>query len=361
MELTLLWFIAIAVLFIGYFVLEGFDFGVGILMPIIGRRGRTPEEKEARRRVVLNTIGPVWDGNEVWLITAGGALFAAFPEWYATLFSGFYLPLLLILIALIARICAIEWRGKINSDRWRYWADMGIGLGSWLPAILWGVAFANIVNGVAIDADRKYVGGFFALLNPYALLGGLTTLSLFIFHGAVFLALKTAGEVRVEALAIARLMIAPVLVISGSWLLWTGFNAGEAVVWALIAAAVVALLIASAMVIIDSEGWAFLATVSTLILAFSAVFVALYPNVMPSTIDPAYSLTVENASSSHYTLVVMTWAAAFMLPIVLAYQGWTYWVFRKRLSIEQIPPSIGLSPQSPGTATSPGTQSATTP
>ena len=196
MELTTLWFILIAVLWMGYFVLEGFDFGVGVLLPVVARDDR-------ERRVVINTIGPLWDGNEVWLLVAGGATFAAFPEWYATLFSGFYLALFLILVSLIIRNVAFEYRGKRDSDNWRAWWDRAIIVGSFLPALLWGVAFGNIVRGVKIDADKEFVGSFFDLLNPYALLGGLVTLSLFVTHGAVFLSLKTLGDVRERARAMA--------------------------------------------------------------------------------------------------------------------------------------------------------------
>ena len=185
MELTTVWFALIAILWIGYFTLEGFDFGVGMLLPVVAKN-------DTERRVLYNTVGPLWDGNEVWVLTAGGATFAAFPEWYATLFSGFYLPLFLILLALIVRVVAFEWRGKIDDDRWRAWADRALIVGSWLPAVLWGVAFANIVRGVELDADHQYVGGFFALLNPFALLGGAVTALIFLTHGAIFLALNEA-------------------------------------------------------------------------------------------------------------------------------------------------------------------------
>jgi len=195
-ELTTLWFTLVAVLFIGYFVLEGFDFGVGILAPVLS-------EDDTDRRVVINTVGPVWDGNEVWLITAGGALFAAFPEWYATLFSGFYLPLLAILIALIVRGVAFEFRGKGDTVRWRARWDRALFWSSLLPAFLWGVAFASILRGVPLDADNEFAGSLLDLLSPYALLGGLTTLSLFLLHGAVFVSLKTDGDVRHRARALA--------------------------------------------------------------------------------------------------------------------------------------------------------------
>ncbi|NLU82354.1 cytochrome d ubiquinol oxidase subunit II [Rhodococcus sp. HNM0569] len=343
MGLPEFWFILIAVLFTGYFVLEGFDFGVGMLMPIIGKRSRP--DGEVRRRVVLNTIGPVWDGNEVWLITAGGALFAAFPEWYATLFSGFYLPLLIILVALILRICAIEWRGKIDDPAWRRRADWGIVIGSWVPAFLWGVAFANIVRGVEINEDKQVLSPLWDLLNPYALLGGLTTTLAFALHGAVFLALKTAGEVRTDAVSWARRLAIPTLVVAAVFVLWTQFAHGSGWTWVPLVLAAVALVGVVALVRIDSEGWAFVLTTIAIIGTVVLLFGSLFPDVMPSTLDPAFSLTVDNASSSHYTLVVMTWAAVLITPVVLIYQGWTYWVFRQRISTEQIPPSVGLQIQ----------------
>ncbi|MFD1810606.1 cytochrome d ubiquinol oxidase subunit II [Rhodococcus gannanensis] len=342
MGLQELWFILIAVLFIGYFVLEGFDFGVGMLMPVLGRSKNGSADNDTRRRVVLNTIGPVWDGNEVWLLTAGGALFAAFPEWYATLFSGFYLPLLLILVALIVRVCAIEYRGKIDDATWRSRWDWGIILGSWVPAVLWGVAFANIVRGVAIDENRQVVSGFFDLLNPYALLGGATTAIVFALHGAVFIALKTADEVHEDAVKLASRLSIPAVVIAGAFVLWTQLAYGKGWTWILVGIAAAALLGVVALTAVAREGWAFVLTTVAVIGAVVLLFASLYPNVMPSTISDDYSLTIYNASSSPYTLKVMTWAAAFMTPVVLIYQGWTYWVFRKRISTAHIPPSIGL-------------------
>jgi cytochrome bd ubiquinol oxidase subunit II len=327
MTLADLWFLLIAVLWTGYFVLEGFDFGVGMLLPVLGR-------DEPRRRVLINTIGPVWDGNEVWLIVAGGATFAAFPEWYAALFSGFYLPLLIILLALIGRGVAFEYRGKVDSARWRRNWDVVIVLGSLVPALLWGVAFGNIVRGVKLSAAHLYVGSFFDLLNPYALLGGLTTLALFAFHGAVFVALKTTGAVRADAWRLAgRLGLIAVPVAAG-FLLWTQLSRGD------LASGVVALVAAGALVAAllahraGREGWAFLGTAVTIAAATAALFLALYPDVLPSTVDAANSLTVHNASSTPYTLKIMTWVAVAFTPIVLLYQGWTYWVFRKRIGVE---------------------------
>ncbi|MCA2219304.1 cytochrome d ubiquinol oxidase subunit II [Jidongwangia harbinensis] len=333
MELTTVWFALIAVLWAGYFLLEGFDFGVGILLPVLARDDR-------ERRLMINTIGPVWDGNEVWLLVAGGATFAAFPEWYATLFSGFYLPLLLILVALILRGVAFEYRGKVDDDRWRRRWDACIIGGSLAPALLWGVAFGNILRGVPLDTRHEYVGGFVNLLNPYALLGGLTTLTLFTLHGAVFLALKTDGEVRHRAGRLAALLGGPVIAIAGGFLLWTGVRHGDPAGWALSGAAALALAGGVAATQFRREGWAFLATGATIVLATFALFVTLFPNVLPSSLADANSLTVTNASSTPYTLTVMTWVAVAFTPIVLAYQGWTYWVFRKRLTAEQIPAAV---------------------
>ncbi|HHX86072.1 MAG TPA: cytochrome d ubiquinol oxidase subunit II [Actinomycetales bacterium] len=343
MGLQELWFVLIAVLFLGYFLLEGFDFGVGILMRVLGRGPDTPE-RDRRRRAVLNTIGPVWDGNEVWLLVAGGAMFAAFPEWYATLFSGFYLPLFLILLALIFRAVAIEFRGKVDDAAWRRRWDHAIFWGSVVPALLWGVAFANIVRGVAIDADKQVTGTLFDLLNPYGLLGGLVTLGVFTLHGAVFLGLKTSGDLRAEAVRIARFLAPVVLVLGGIFAVWTQLAHGHAWTWAAVAVAAAALVGVVAAVAADREGWAFAGTSLAITAVVVLLFGSLFPDVMPTTLADGVSLTVENASSSHYTLVVMTWAAAFLTPVVLVYQGWTYWVFRARISEDHIPPSIGLRP-----------------
>jgi cytochrome d ubiquinol oxidase subunit II len=345
MSLPEFWFFIIAFFFVGYFVLEGFDFGVGMLMPILGRHP-DPVTGEKRRRAVLNTIGPVWDGNEVWLITAGGALFAAFPEWYATLFSGFYLPLLLILVALILRICAIEWRGKIDNPVWRRRCDIGIGIGSWVPAVLWGVAFANIVRGVAIDENKKVTAGFFDLLNPYALLGGVTMAVVFALHGAVFIALKTSGDVHEDSVKMAAWLSVPAVLVGGAFALWTQLAYGKTWTWVLFAVAAVALLLVVALTAKVREGWAFVFTCIAIVAVVVLLFASLFPNVMPSSTDAAFDLTIANASSSPYTLTVMTWAAAFAAPVVLGYQAWTYWVFRQRISSAQIPDSIGLSVKS---------------
>ncbi|MFF2083573.1 cytochrome d ubiquinol oxidase subunit II [Nocardia sp. NPDC058176] len=336
MTLQLFWFVLIGVLFTGYFVLEGFDFGVGMLMPILGRGS------DRRRRVVLNTIGPVWDGNEVWLITAGGAMFAAFPEWYASLFSGFYLALLLLLVALILRICAIEYRAKINDPKWRAWCDVGIGIGSWIPALAWGWVFANIVRGVPLNEKKQIVGSVWDLLSPYALLGGLATGVLFALHGAIFLVLKTGGEVRDDAQRAARLLLIPTVLIVGGFGLWTQLAYGTWWTWIALGAAVLGLVVAAGSTAVSRDGWAFLGTTLTVAAATALLVGSLYPNVLPSTIDPAFDLTIDNASSTPYTLKVMSWAAVLATPVVLLYQGWTYWVFRQRLTVDQIPAPTGL-------------------
>ncbi|BBZ33814.1 cytochrome d ubiquinol oxidase subunit II [Mycolicibacterium confluentis] len=344
MGLQELWFIIVAVLFLGFFILEGFDFGVGMLMAPLGAMA-APADRENHRRAALNTIGPVWDGNEVWLITAGGAMFAAFPGWYATVFSGLYLPLLAILFAMILRIVAIEWRGKIDDPIWRRRADIGIAVGSWVPAILWGAAFSILVRGLPVGPDKQVVNlAFTDVINPYTLLGGLATCGVFLLHGAAFLALKTAGEVRDNALTIARRLTIPVVVIAAVFGLWTQFAYGKPGSWILLGLAVVSLLTAVFLLHRGTrDGWAFVATTVVVFAVVSMLFVDLYPYLLPSTLDPEWSLTIYNASSTPYTLKVMTWAAAIFAPLVMIYQAWTYWVFRQRITADRIPASIGLS------------------
>lgn len=334
MELTTFWFIIIAVLWIGYFVLEGFDFGVGVLL-------KTVAKTQAERRAVLTTLGPLWDGNEVWLIVAGGATFAAFPEWYATLFSGFYLPLFLILIALIVRGVAMEYRSKYGDAKWRARWDNAIMISSFVPALLWGVAFANIVRGVPLEVQNnviEYTGGFFNLLNPYGLLGGLVTLSVFMTHGAIFLALKTDGEIRKRARTVATKigLFAAVVTVAFLAITVTAYN-DKLEVYGLAAIVAVAWLAALGSNLRGREGYAFLYSSIALAFAVITLFSALYPNVMPSSLLESASLTINNASSTPYTLKVMTYVAVVLTPIVLIYQGWTYWVFRKRVSAAQIP------------------------
>jgi cytochrome d ubiquinol oxidase subunit II len=345
MNLATVWFILIAILWTGYFVLEGFDFGVGILLPFLGR-------DNTDRRMMINTIGPVWDGNEVWLLTAGGATFAAFPLWYASLFSGFYLALLVILVALIIRGVSFEFRGKVDSVRWRRNWDRAIFTGSALPALLWGVAFANILRGVPLNAAGVYTGNLLTLLNPYGLLGGLTTLSLFTLHGAIFLSLKTTGDLRVRARALAVRVAAAAVPLAAAFLAISQVAHGKPATDVTAAVAAVALLGAVAAAFRGREGWAFAGTAVTLVLTVATLFGDLYPDVLPSSTRAAFSLTVSNASSAHYALLVMTWVALIFTPIVLLYQGWTYWVFRKRLSRSDIlPPAApagSAGPPAPG-------------
>ncbi|WP_368733146.1 cytochrome d ubiquinol oxidase subunit II [Streptomyces alkaliphilus] len=329
--LNVVWFSLIAVLWIGYFFLEGFDFGVGVLT-----RGLARDRRE--RRVLINTIGPVWDGNEVWLLTAGGATFAAFPEWYATLFSGFYIPLLLILICLIVRGVAFEYRSKRPEERWQRNWEHAIFWTSLLPAFLWGVAFANIVRGVPIDADGEYVGNLFTLLNGYALLGGAVTLLLFTFHGAVFIALKTVGEVRERARALAGGLGLVTAALAVAFLGWTQLGTGTA--WSLLALVIAAGALVAALFAnrAGREGWAFGLSGVTIAAAVTMLFLTLYPAVMPSSLNAEWDLTVVNAAATPYTLTIMTWVAAIATPIVLLYQGWTYWVFRKRIGVQHLAP-----------------------
>jgi cytochrome bd ubiquinol oxidase subunit II len=330
MELTTVWFALIALLWIGYFALEGFDFGVGMLLPVLARDDR-------ERRVLINTIGPVWDGNEVWVLVAGGATFAAFPEWYATLFSGFYLPLLLILVALIVRGLAFEYRHQRPERSWQRRWDLALIVGSFVPALLWGVAFANIVRGVPLDADHEFTGSLLTLLNPFGLLGGVVTLLLFLTHGAVFVSLKTDGDIRHRARALALKLsavdVAAVLVLE-VWIQTSGGSTSSGLVFA---ASVLAFLGGVLALRAGREGWAFLGTFVTIALLVAGLFLALFPDVMPSTTDAAYSLTTTNAAATPYTLTIMTWVALLFTPLVVGYQAWSYWVFRKRISVHHIP------------------------
>jgi cytochrome d ubiquinol oxidase subunit II len=332
MDLNTLWFLLIGVLFTGFFVLEGFDYGVGILLPFLGKT-------DTERRRIINTIGPVWDGNEVWILTGGGAIFAAFPHWYATLFSGFYLALFLMLAALIVRGVAFEFRSKDKSPAWRALWDWSIFFGSAIPALLWGVALANLLKGTPIDETKTFTGGFLDLLSPYTLLAGLATLTLFITHGAIFLNLKSTDPIRTRAAAATR-KVGPVatvllLLFAVGTYAWTdvyarlGVNPGLVPLMAL-----GALLAAGALIHQERMGWAFTMTTLTIVFTVATLFVSLYPRVMVSSLDPEWSLTIYNASSTPYTLKVMTVVAAIFVPIVLAYQAWTYWVFRHRITAE---------------------------
>ncbi len=333
MDLNTLWFILVSVLFIGFFFLEGFDYGVGILLPFLAK-------DDTDRRVVINTIGPMWDGNEVWLLTAGGAIFAAFPHWYATLFSGFYLALLLMLLALIVRAVAFEFRSKDENPLWRNFWDWMIFVGSLGPALLWGVALANIVRGVPIDAGKNYVGGFINLLNPYALLAGLTSLAVFTLHGALFLNLKTKDEIMERArVAADRLWLPSVGLIFA--LVISSYFATDVFTRLGIAPGLVPLGAGVAVLLVgwflrkQRHGWAFIVSGLAIALTVISAFLGLYPRVMVSSLNPEWSLTIYNASSSQYTLQVMSIVALVFVPIVLLYQGWTYWVFRERIGRQQ--------------------------
>ena len=335
--LSNIWFIAIALLWIGYLLLEGFDLGVGMHMLITAK-------DEPSKRVMLNTIGPVWDGNEVWLITAGAAIFAAFPFWYASLFSTLYVPLVLVLLGLIFRAVAIEYRGKRNSERWRRAWDLALGLGSFVVAFGIGAALALTTTGLPLDAAGNRVGGPFVWLTPTAVLGGLAVVGFCLVHAATFLALKSDGPVRARAGRIvvtwAPIALLPIV----GWVLLVQFQTGGVVSWSLVVAAVAAVVLGWLAARRGREGRAFIGFAAFLALGAAAIFAAVYPVVLPSTINPAYDLTVSNASSSDYTLGVMTIVACCALPVVLAYQAWSYWIFRKRVSPASLPAAHDFEP-----------------
>ena len=332
-SLQTLWFILIAVLWIGFFFLEGFDFGVGMLMPFLGK-------KDQERRALINTIGTVWDGNEVWLLTAGGATFAAFPQWYATMFSGFYLALFLLLVGLIIRGIAFEYRSKDPNPTWRHTFDWMIAVGSFLASFLLGTAFANLAHGVPINQDMTYTGNLFTLLNPYGLIGGLTMVAVFLLHGANFLTLRLEGELRERARRAARTLYfvaaGMVIVLAVTTYIFTdivtkiGINPGITPI-----AAVVVLLVTIYFINRHNEGWAFIFSGFHIVLTQIAFFTLMFPRLMISSTNAAWSLTIYNASSSQYTLSVMSIVALIFVPIVLAYQGWTYYMFRKRVTTQE--------------------------
>ena len=332
MDLNTLWFLLIGVLFTGFFVLEGFDYGVGVLLPFLGKT-------DGERRRILNTIGPFWDGNEVWIITAGGAMFAAFPHWYATLFSGFYLALFLVLAGLILRGVAIEFRSKDERPSWRAAWDWLMCLGSALPALLWGVALANLLKGTPIDAGKTFTGGFLDLLSPYTLLAGLATFALFLTHGAIFVNLKSTDPIRSRAVRVTK-RVGPVatvllLLFAAGTYGWTDVYARLGVDPGLVPLlALGSLVSAGALIHREKMGWAFAMTTLTILFTVATLFIYLYPRVMVSSLNPEWSLTIYNAASTPYTLKVMSIVAVFFVPIVLAYQAWTYWVFRHRIEAE---------------------------
>ena len=329
MDLNTLWFWLIGVLFIGFFILEGFDYGVGILLPFFGK-------DDDERRVLINTIGPFWDGNEVWVIAAGGAMFGAFPHWYATMFSGFYLALVVLLLALIARGVAFEFRSKDARRGWRNFWDWMIFVGSLVPALLWGVAFGNLMRGVPIDGKMEYAGDFFTLLNPYALLVGVFAVSVMILHGALFLLLRTEGEIATRVRGgVNKLWLvafALYLVTLTASALATDLLARPTMPIVVAILGGIALFAVNQFLRTKREGWAFAMTALTIASTLLTFALTLYPRVMISTLKPEWSLTIYTASSTPYTLSVMSVVALIFIPLVILYQGWTYWVFRQRVS-----------------------------
>ncbi|HEY2279689.1 MAG TPA: cytochrome d ubiquinol oxidase subunit II [Streptosporangiaceae bacterium] len=329
------WFILITVLWLGFFVLEGFDFGVGILHGVLGRN-------EAGRRTAINSIGPLWDGNEVWLIVAVAAMFAAFPAWYATMLSGFYPLIVALLAALIVRGLSFEYRGKRDSPRWRRTWDGLMTGGSLAAPFLIGLALGDLLHGVPISRNQEFAGSLGDLFPPYAIFAGLTLTAVCVLHGATFLALKTAGEVRARAGALARRGAPVVALAVAAYAAWTHATAGSGALLNPVELAAVVAAVAAAWLAADHrEGWAFAATTVTMAASVLAIFVDLYPRVMVATAGPGYDLTVRNTASGSYSLGVMTVVAVLTLPFVLGYQAWSYYVFRRRLR----PESFGDRPE----------------
>jgi cytochrome d ubiquinol oxidase subunit II len=339
MGLVPFWYIIIAILWTGFFILEGFDFGVGMLHSWIGR-------DEAGRRAAINTIGPLWDGNEVWLIVAGASMFAAFPGWYATMFSALYLALVLLLAALMLRGVSFEYRGKSPVARWQNGWSWALATGSLLAPLLIGIALGDLLHGLPIGADHEYTGTFWNLLQGYAIFTGITLVAICLLHGAIFITLKTTGDVRFRAGKTAR-RIAPVTaLLTVAWVSWTHVTAGGGGFLNVVEfLAILAILAAWALVSGHHEGWAFTATSTAIGLSIITLFVDLYPRVMVSSTNPAYSLTVHNSASPPYSLKVMTVVALVLLPIVLAYQAWTYYVFRRRITDQSFRPALGATPR----------------
>lgn len=366
MELTtiqLLWFSVVAVLWIGYLALEGFDFGVAMLLKVLPKTSK-------ERRVALSSIGPHWDGNEVWVLTAGGATFAAFPEWYATMFSGMYLALMLILVCLIVRVCAIEWRKMIDTEAWRNRWDTAHTVSAWVVSFLWGVAFANLVQGMHIEVghydDGAFVpvapqdaassladnyhyltGGFFSLITPFTVLGGIVTVSLFLSHGAIFLTLKTSGDLRKRARAFAKKSILASTSATAVWALWAQFaHTNNAISIVPLALCALSLVTAAAFLYKDREGAAFMAHFVAIALAVVFIWFTIFPDALKSSVDSRYSLTLAQAAATGNTQTIMSAAALVFVPIVLGYTVWSYKVFSRRISVEHIPDETpGLDPK----------------
>ena len=329
LSLNEFWFILITILFIGFFVLEGFDFGVGIISRFLGKN-----DKE--KRVYINTIGPFWDANEVWLITAGGAMFAAYPHWYATMFSGFYIPLVFMLLALIIRGVSFEFRGKVENLRWKNTWDWAMFIGSLLPPILWGVVLANFMTGMPINQEKEMIGGFLQFLHPFALLGGLMFLMLTITHGLQFITIRTTGKLQERARNLGK-KVAPVTIILFLAFIVVGYIISDVFTYhgqtfmVIPILAWVSLLFANLYNTQKMDFNAFALTSITIILLIGSIFLGMFPRVMISSISDAYSLTVYNASSGSYTLKIMTYFSILLLPFVLGYQAWSYYIFRKRI------------------------------
>lgn len=366
MELTtiqLLWFSVVAVLWIGYLALEGFDFGVAMLLKILPKTSK-------ERRVALSSIGPHWDGNEVWVLTAGGATFAAFPEWYATMFSGMYLALMLILVCLIVRVCAIEWRKMIDAEAWRNGWDTAHTVSAWVVSFLWGVAFANLVQGMHIEVGRYddgafvpvapqdaassladnyhyLTGGFFSLITPFTVLGGIVTVSLFLSHGAIFLTLKTSGDLRKRARAFAKKSILFSTSATAAWALWAQFaHTNNAISIVPLALCALSLVTAAAFVYKEREGAAFMAHFAAIALAVVFIWFTIFPYALKSSVDSRYSLTLAQAAATGNTQTIMSAAALVFVPIVLGYTVWSYKVFSRRISVEHVPDETpGLDPK----------------
>lgn len=366
MELTtiqLLWFSVVAVLWIGYLALEGFDFGVAMLLKALPKTSK-------ERRVALSSIGPHWDGNEVWVLTAGGATFAAFPEWYATMFSGMYLALMLILVCLILRVCAIEWRKMIDAEAWRNGWDTAHTVSAWVVSFLWGVAFANLVQGMHIEVGRYddgafvpvapqdaassladnyhyLTGGFFSLITPFTVLGGIVTVSLFLSHGAIFLTLKTSGDLRKRARAFAKKSILFSTSATAAWALWAQFaHTNNAISIVPLALCALSLVTAAAFVYKEREGAAFMAHFAAIALAVVFIWFTIFPYALKSSVDSRYSLTLAQAAATGNTQTIMSAAALVFVPIVLGYTVWSYKVFSRRISVEHVPDETpGLDPK----------------
>jgi len=349
MGFAVFWFIAIAVLWTGFFVLEGFDFGVGMLHEVIGHN-------DVERRLVINTIGPLWDGNEVWLIVAGAGMFAAFPDWYATMFSGFYVALVLLLVALILRGVSFEYRGKRDGQAWRRTWDWIMAVCSLLAPFLVGVALANLLRGVPINSSQEFTGNFLTLLNPYSLYVGLTVTAICVLHGATFIALKTTDPIRERARTLGKRSAPVVAVLVLGFAVWTQIEIDRGVVPGIPpTAAVIAILAVIWLLAEGHEGWAFGLTTFTMAATIFTLFADLYPRVMVSSTNAAYSLTVSNASSAPYSLKVMTVVAVIFLPLVLVYQAWTYYVFRRRISVDDLEIGVATDTQAGPASVSPGT------